>query len=374
MKVLMISKSLVSGAYHGKLRELVAAGVDLSIVVPPRWGGERLEISEAQDYQINVLPCALSGHNHCYFYWPSLDYIDADLVHLDEEPWSVVTYQFIRKTTAQRIPVVFFTWQNIKKKYPFPFGAIEKYTYRHADAAIAGNTEARDVLITKGFSRDIAVIPQLGVDPDFFTKRNAITLRTRFNLVNRFVIGYVGRIIHEKGICNLIEALSYLPTHCILVLLGDGDFIPNALRLAQRLHVADRIRWIARVPSLEVPEYMNLFDVLVLPSLTTRSWKEQFGRVLIEAMACGVPPVGSSSGEIPQVIGEAGLVFPEGDTRVLADHLLVLCEQEEMRLELGRKARARVIDKFTHRRIAQETVQVYSQVLSQPRAVGQKAS
>ena len=71
------------------------------------------------------------------------------------------------------------------------------------------------------------------------------------------------------------------------------------------------------MPSTEVPAVLRALDVLVLPSLTTPSWKEQFGRVLQEAMACAIPVVGSDSGEIPHVIGDAGLVTPEGDAAAL---------------------------------------------------------
>ena len=109
---------------------------------------------------------------------------------------------------------------------------------------------------------------------------------------------------------------------------------------------------------------MNILDVLVLPSRTTRRWKEQFGRVLIEAMACETPVVGSSSAEIPHVIGEAGLVFPEGDVVALTKHLRSLCDSPDLVALLGARGRARVLQRFTHRRIAEETAKLYKQVLS----------
>jgi len=108
---------------------------------------------------------------------------------------------------------------------------------------------------------------------------------------------------------------------------------------------------------------MNMFDVLVLPSRTTRSWKEQFGRVLIEAMACETPVVGSSSGEIPKVIGDAGLIFPEGDVVTLAHILGCVHDTAELGTQLGKKGRGRVLEMFTHRRIAEETVRLYRELL-----------
>src|SRR5258708_6570018 len=108
---------------------------------------------------------------------------------------------------------------------------------------------------------------------------------------------------------------------------------------------------------------MNILDVLVLPSRTTRGWREQFGRVLVEAMACETPVVGSSSAEIPKVIGQPGLVFPEGDVAALTEQLRSLYDRPDLAACLGAKGRVRALERFTHRRIAEETVKVYRQVL-----------
>jgi glycosyltransferase involved in cell wall biosynthesis len=105
--------------------------------------------------------------------------------------------------------------------------------------------------------------------------------------------------------------------------------------------------------------------VLALPSLTTTSWKEQFGRVLQEAMACGIPVVGSDSGEIPHVIGDAGLVTPEGDAAALRDALRRLMDDAHLRHDLGHRGRARVLERFTHARVAAATVEVYRRVMAE---------
>jgi glycosyltransferase involved in cell wall biosynthesis len=119
-----------------------------------------------------------------------------------------------------------------------------------------------------------------------------------------------------------------LKIDCILLLVGNGPLRQEILRNGRRFGIEDRIKIIDHVPSLEVQNYLNCFDCLVLPSLTRPNWKEQFGRVLPEAMACEVPVIGSDSGEIPSVIGDAGLVFHEGDTADLAKKLeVVLADQ-----------------------------------------------
>ncbi len=117
----------------------------------------------------------------------------------------------------------------------------------------------------------------------------------------------------------------------MLVLVGSGRFEAAAKSLAEDLGLSSRIRWVPRIGSLEVPDVMNAFDALVLPSRTTPRWKEQFGRVLIEAMACETPVVGSDSGEIPRVIGDGGLLFVEGEANILAQRLLRLYEDPQFR-------------------------------------------
>jgi len=364
MKVLMVSKSQVLGAYHGKLRSLAKHGIDLTVITPPRWGTDKLEIRNTVDYKLRVLPCLLSGYTHFHFYTAPIGPIEADLVHLEEEPWSLVTYQFMRRCVSLKKPTVFFTWQNINKKYPPPFAYFERYAFAHAGAAIAGNADAKNILAKRGFSKPVTVIPQFGIDTEIFRKRDVFELRAKLGIANdTFIIGYVGRIVEAKGIADLIHAFSLLPESCTLVLVGGGEFLISAKQLVQRLGVSARVRWVPRVVSLEIPQYMNLFHVLVLPSRTTPRWKEQFGHVLIEAMSSETPPVGSSSGEIPNVIGDAGLVFREGDVPDLAANLRALMEAPGYRASLGSKARNRVLRKFTDDKIAEETVRVYEQAL-----------
>jgi glycosyltransferase involved in cell wall biosynthesis len=113
-----------------------------------------------------------------------------------------------------------------------------------------------------------------------------------------------------------------------------------------------------------MPRVLGGFDVLVLPSRSTPSWVEQFGRVLVEAMACGVPVIGSSSGEIPHVIGDAGLVFPEGDVEALRGQLAMLAASPEERRRLGELGRQRALAAYTQARIAEATYRVYLEMLA----------
>ncbi len=372
MKVLIVSKAQVVGSYEPRLRELAALGIDLTVIVPPRWGKQRLEIANPEGYRLRVLPCRLSGHNHFHFYGGSVGPLDYDLVYLDEEPWSLVTYQFMRRCVREQKPTILYTWQNIFKKFPPPFSYFERYALEHADALIAGNKEAEEISIRKGFTKPIEVIPQFGTDPECFCRLPLSRKRDELGISkDSFVVGYVGRLLKEKGIADLVFAMRSLPSDCRLLLIGSGPFEAESRRIAREAGISDRIRWIAHVPSLEMPEYMNLLDVLVLPSRTASNWKEQFGRVLIEAMACEIPVVGSNSGEIPNVIGNPHFIHPEGDIEALARIVRSLHDNPDLRVEAGRKARDRVLRYFTHRHVAKRMLELFERVVDLRYSTGQ---
>jgi len=375
MRILMLSKALVVGAYQKKLEELARhPGVEITAVVPPYWREGRhctvLERAYTQGYTLVVLPMALNGHYHLHFY-PHLGALvrraRPDILHIDEEPYNLATFQAMRLGMRAGARCLFFTWQNIYRAQPF--NILERYNLARACAAIAGNREAADVLRRKGFGKRIAVIPQFGVDPDVF--RSLPQARAERNQVLRlppgdhFVIGYLGRLVEQKGLMILLQAVAGLGAGWHLLLIGDGPLRPTLEKRARQLGIAGQVTIMPQVSSAQVPLWLNRLDVLVLPSLTRPNWKEQFGRVLVEAMACEIPVVGSESGEIPHVIGSAGLIAPEGDSDGLREHLARLMSSPSLRQALGRQGRQRVLARYTQRQVAQETYRFYETLIGQ---------
>ena len=167
----------------------------------------------------------------------------------------------------------------------------------------------------------------------------------------------------QKGLLDLIEALPLLPEHVRVRLIGDGVQKSQLLARAAALGVRARVELVEWTS--DVPGELRRLDALALPSRTTSSWKEQFGRVLPEAMSCGVPVVGSSSGEIPNVIGDAGVIFPEGDVRALAAAIRRLSHDPALRAELGRRGRARVLERYTQAALARQYYQVYRAMIGE---------
>lgn len=363
----MLSKALLVGAYQTKLEAIARhSGVELLAIVPPSWDDPRgpvaLERRPAEGYELLVDPIRFNGRYHAY-YFPNLPRRLAgfrpDVVHIDEEPYNLATWLAMRQSKKAGAKTLFFTWQNLLRRYPPPFSWLERQVLDGVDYALMGNQAAVEVFRAKGYRGPHRVIPQFGVDPEMFAPPPAR------DPGRAFVIGSANRrLVPEKGVDLLLRAAADLPGVWRLHIAGDGPELPGLRRLAADLGIAARVHFDGPLPSDRVAAYLRDLDALVLTSRALPNWMEQFGRVLVEAMACGVPVVGSRSGEIPNVIGDAGLIVPEEDIDALRTGLLQLMQDDALRLELGRRGRQRVMERFTQAQIAAETVDVYRRMLT----------
>ena len=365
----MISKACVAGVYQRKLEEIARLGVELTVIVPPGWRSEQgwqpLERTHTKGYRLLVTPVVFTGNRanfvrfHLHHYARLrriIQTVRPDILHIDEEPYNMATWHATRLACQAGVRPLFFTWQNLHRCYPPPFSWWEGYVYRQTAYAIAGNQDAVQVLCAKGYAGRVRVIPQFGVDPSLYGNAKAPPR-------DGFTIGYVGRLVPEKGIADLLRATSGLPGNWHIRLLGGGPDRDRLISLARSLGIARRVAFDDHVPSSEVPAYLGRLHALVLPSHTRPNWKEQFGRVLTEAMATGVPVVGSDSGEIPNVIGDAGLVFPEGDVVALRDRLRALMVDAPLWADLAGRGLDRVQQRYTQAQVAADTVRVYREVM-----------
>lgn len=362
MRVLIVSKALVVASYRSKLRELSQLGIDVTAVVPNSWReeGREIQFEPASDagYRVIRTKLAWNGHFHLHYY-PALarilDQSQPDILHMDEEPYNLATFLAFRLAGARSVSALFFTWQNISRRYPPPFRQMEKRVYDQSAYGLAGNEEALEVLRAKGYSGPAAVIPQFGVDTTVFHPAKPAG--------GPFTVGFLGRLVPEKGVGDLLAAFAALPAPARLIVAGDGPLSSHVDGVSREWRRQGRFERHARVPSADVPDLLRRLNVLVVPSRTTRKWREQYGRVLIEAMACGVTVVGSSSGEIPNVIGDSGVIFPEGDASALARTLRELWNEPRRSATLSGKGRERAETRFSQRRVAELTAEVYRRIM-----------
>jgi glycosyltransferase involved in cell wall biosynthesis len=407
MRVLMLSKACIVGIYQRKLEEIARLGVELLTLVPPSWKDERgetvLERAYTDGYRLEVTPIARNGDFHLHFY-PGLGRrireFQPDIVHIDEEPYNLAAWQALYHARRAGAKSLFFSWQNLNRAYPPPFSWGERWLLRNINYALMGTESAAEVWRAKGYTGPLRVVPQFGVDPELFkpitphpptpspsngegelngfskSVSDDLNLKPLSPAVGEglgvrgknFTIGFVGRLVPEKGVDLLLRAFAQLVSEgagARLLLVGSGPERERLDALAVELGVRDCVEFIAWVNSMEMPALYPRMDALVLPSLTRPNWKEQFGRALTEAMACGVPVVGSDSGAIPNIIGDAGLIVPEGEVDALAGALRRLRESAALRAELGAKGRTRVLAHFTHQQVAADTVDVYREMMGQ---------
>ena len=229
-------------------------------------------------------------------------------------------------------------------------------------------------MLQRGYQGAIKVMPQLGVDETLFRRSGKdVDLSRRFGIEpTDFVVGFVGRFVEEKGLLTLASALAGLKkSSWKWLLVGQGKLRTHLAENCIEWGISDRIIWVESVSHEQIPPYINLMNCLVLPSqtsykfktLTAVGWKEQFGHVLIEAMACQIPVIGSDCGEIPHVIGDAGLVFPEGNAGVLRECLQQLMERQELAADLGDRGYHRAMSNYTNKALAEQLLEFYKELL-----------
>lgn len=390
MRILVASHTYIVDLNCEKLRALsqLEPGIEVTVVVPKTWkpGGVQNKIIETQyrdEGAFKIVPVSNFSQNH-----QGLLTFGTDLISLLREfrPQVVQSEQGSRGLSyAQLIAFnqllglkaknVFFTWWNLPYELKLPIALLEKFNLNNSHGIISGNQDGAEVLRQRGYKGPIKVMPQLGVDETLFTPKAQPELAAKLGIQQgEFVIGFVGRFVPEKGLLTLLQALTKLPLEkpWKLLLLGRGPLQEEIIKITSENNIQDRVILVESVPHNEVANYINVMSTLLLPSettykfktLTSVGWKEQFGHVLIEAMACKVPVIGSDSGEIPHVIGDAGLVFPEGDVQALTNCLLQLIEKPDLTQEIGEKGYQKAMVKYTNKALAKQQYDFYQELVS----------
>ncbi len=369
MQLLCVGHTYLVAENQKKLHALAAQpGVALATVVPHVWYEpvlmeSRPYIPSVAPFSLNSMPVIWPGSEQYYWYLSpdiGIRRFQPDILCVEQGAGALVYTQSLiyRHLYAPRAKAVFFTWWNLPYRARWPLSAVERFNLRQSQGAVAGNADAATILRQHGFTGPLIVLPQLGIDPVEYQRRDVSDLRYELGL-DRFTIGYTGRFVEEKGIRILLAALVGTEFDFQLLMVGRGPLEQDIRNFAAEHQWGDRLKIVSGVGHGDIARYQNCMDVMVVPSMTRPLWKEQFGHVIIEAMACEVPVIGSNSAEVPRVIGDAGIVTPEGDSGALRAALNRLAASPELRQQLGQAGRQRVLANYTHAEIARQLVDFF---------------
>lgn len=390
MRILVASHTYIVDINRAKFKILanLEPGIEVTVVVPKCWkpGGVQNQIIETQFCQegsFKVVPISNFSQNNQGLLTFGTDIIQLlhefrpQIIQVEQGSKSLAYAQLIllNKWLNLQAKNIFFTWWNLPYQLKWPASVLEDCNLQHTDGIITGNLDGAKILHQRGYAGAMEVMPQLGVDETLFyrTSKDA-DLSRKFGIQpTDFVVGYVGRFVEEKGLLTLAAALAGLKkTPWKWLLVGQGKLRSQIAEKSLKWGISDRIIWVESVSHEDIPPYINLMDCLVLPSqtsykfktLTTVGWKEQFGHVLIEAMACKIPVIGSDCGEIPHVIGDAGLIFPEGNAEKLRECLHELMKRPELAADLGKRGYNRVIHNYTNKALAEQLLEFYKELFA----------
>ncbi len=363
LRVLFVSHTYVVGVNQGKLKAIADTGeVELALLAPSNWRATEwnrtLELEtpfpEIRIYSASVWFTGRVGAHiyHPWKIWQVINDFKPDLIQVEEEIFSLCAFEVSLWAKLYHKPMVVFGWENQLRSLSVFRRWIRNMVMSSTNLYLAGNQDGAAVMRSWNYQGPVEIMPQMGVDTDLFAP-------SARNHQNRLNIGFLGRLVPEKGLDILFAAVSQLKRQdlsCKITICGSGLSEADLRQEAEKQGITDLITWKGAVRHEVAPMELAKFDVLVLPSRSVATWKEQFGHVIIEAMAMGIPVIGSSCGEIPHVIACEDLIFPESDSTALAAILKkVICDRN-WREEMGNYGIERVEKYYSHRRIAQKLI------------------
>lgn len=361
-RLLVVSHSCATAVNQQLYAEVERlSGWDISLVVPSNWRDEYGRVCEVErwpTFQGEIIPVRVrqSGniilHSYATSFAKLIGRVSPDAIYINHEPYSVASAQvYWANARTGRRPIGCYSCQNIFKQYPPPFRWTESRVLASSSFFFPISRAVDDVFRRKGYTGQSTVLP-FAIDEAVHHPRDATALRRKLlgESSQDVLLGYVGRLVAPKGLLTLVDALALireLPWR--MVLAGSGELEGELRRRLAASGIADRVTFAGFIPHTEVPTLFSAMDVLVLPSETQPNWREQFGRVLLEAMACGTPVIGSSSGEIPTLVHDTGggLVFEERSAASLAEAMRQLITDPDRRRKLAENGAAAVAARYS---------------------------
>lgn len=382
MKILYIWHAAVEPGFR-KLLDTISkeVGVILTLVTAHRWmesgRDQRWDKHTPSIYPAYGLRIAFRNHIRSFFFVNPFRIIyillktKADIIYIKEEPYSIAAFQWVllSRIFSRKSRILIESDENLILHQPFPYHWIERFVLRSINGIACVPTDGMKLYKDKGFRGKIYKTSYFVNENTFFPleKQEASTY---FPEVDTSIpsIGYVGRITEEKGIDTLFASTKSLLSkgyrfHVYLLGTINPTFQQELERWISDPVLQDTVHILKTRPMDHLVYFYNLMDAIVLPSKTTSWWKEQFGRVIAESQACGTPIIGSSSGEIPYVVGDPSFVFEEGNAEALANIMEKIISEQISKTQLSEKVRDRALSHFSLSSVARQKLEMMKDVL-----------
>lgn len=367
MRVVRISHSAVVAAWRAREQSIRDLGIDVELFTAQRWDEGGSEVPLVAESDEAVVGVRTWGRHPALFLYDPVPLIRMlrqhwDLIDIHEEPFALATAEILllRRLLGQRAPYVLYSAQNLRKRYPPPFRWFERVALKGAAGVHVCNAAAGEIVQSKGFPGRASLI---GLGVDTFKFSPGVREKLDSDVIR---VGYSGRLELHKGVRVLLEAIATDERLCLRI-AGAGSQEAAMLQQATDLCIGHRVEFLGSLDAGSLAGFYRGIDVLAIPSLTTPSWVEQFGRVAVEAMACGTPVVASASGALPDVVSDAGILVPENDPHALADALLRAAD-EPKRTRLVNKGRDRAMGYDWHA-VGSAYADLYRRARHEPMAV-----
>ena len=281
---------------------------------------------------------------------------DADVINVTEL-YNTYSYQAVRMDK----PVVITCWETMAfNNERTMYKHFKKEVRNKAKHFIAISEKAKRALIKEGVDESkISVIPA-GLDTDRFKPlpKDKKMLESLNISPNKKVVLFVGRLEKEKGILELVDAMTGI--NAVLLIAGSGPLKDEVLLKAKKNNVD--LKFLGFVPYSRMHFVHNLADIFCLPSIPNKKWEEQFGYVLVEAMGCSKPVVSTTSGAIPEVVNDERVLVSPGNVPGLHHIIKTILENDDLRKRLGEKNRERVETVFKDSVVAKKLADVFNSV------------
>jgi glycosyltransferase involved in cell wall biosynthesis len=358
MRAVVVSHRYADPANRAKLKALAGMGVDVTAIVPDRWVSkdgivQRSKPGNDAGVQLTTIPVRGIPATPGLLLWNAkvlrqqLTDLKPNLVHIEEEPWTHPAVLGLRLAKRLGVPGVLATAESLPGSYSIAQRVRRERSLRQAAGLVASNSLALALAMKRRPALAHTVIPQSGIAPSDSRPRDRQP---------EFSLGFVGRLVPERGLDLLFRACVNLAGKWTLTVVGTGPSQEELEALAQRLGIAARISWLGPLPRQAMEEVWHRLDCLVLPSRTTERWVMTEGRAAIHAMAHGVAVVGTDSGTLPEIIGDAGRIVPEEDVAALTGALEDLYANRSECDRLGSIGWRRVQEQFSDGAVAGRTL------------------